>query len=303
MSDEASGQPPLHEPVLAREVLELLDPSPDAVLLDCTFGTGGHAKRLTDRLSSNGNYVALDWDPESKERAPFDEDELECEFVFRTANFVRSKQVLHELNLQRVDGLLADLGWSTDQIKSGGRGLTFEKDEFLDMRYNPDANKPAADLLHEWSAQQLSELFRKHGEHRYGRKLAEKIVEQRRHRPMRRTLDLLDLIESTVGAEQTLDTAARVFQALRTEVNNELENLERLLHQLPELLAPGGRSCVISFHSLEDRRVKQSFQKGHRKGLYELLTEKPVRPERDTVEQNPSSRSARLRAVERSRHD
>ncbi len=289
---------PLHEPVLADEVVSCLAPSPSDYILDCTFGSGGHAELLSKRLGSKGGYVALDWDAEHLRNVPFRPENRSCEFVFRNVNFADAREILDDLEIMNVDGVLADLGWSTDQLRTRGKGLSFEQDEFLDMRFHPDAEQTAADLVHSSSQERLTELFRTHGEHRFGRQIAKKIVDRRERQPIRRTLDLLDLIASVTGKHRRNETAARIFQALRVEVNNELENLEQLLEQLPKLLSGGGRACVISFHSLEDRRVKSSFRKGMENGYYRELVDGPVQPDREEVRNNVSARSAKLRAVE-----
>jgi len=288
----------VHEPVLLEEVTSLLDPDSEDVLLDCTFGSGGHAEVLTEHLGRDGTYIALDWDENAQSYARFDPEERACAFRLEQENFAHASDVLTRLGVDRVNGLLADLGWSTDQLRRSGLGLTFERDEFLDMRLNPEARKTAADVLHEASVDQLTELFRRHGEHRHGRAIARTIVEEREHRPVRRTLDLMDLIASSTGGGPSRDVAARVFQALRTHVNDELRSLEQLLDALPDLLAAGGRAVVISFHSLEDGRVKQMFSEGIEQGIYRRLVDGPLRPDEEEVRENPSAGSARLRAVE-----
>lgn len=298
---EASDQSePAHNPVLVDEVLKYLDPRAGDRVLDCTFGSGGHAYAIDREIESSGTLVGIDWDAGALSYAPHEKKDFSSSFTFLNGNFADVIELLQNHGIEPLfDGVLADLGWSMDQLREGGRGLTFEKDEYLDMRYHPEAEQSAAEFLRDASAGKLTELFRTHGEHRYGRKLAEEIVSRRNRQPLQRTLQLYDLIKNIVGGSNAKSVAARVFQALRTEVNRELDNLERLLEQMPDLLETGSRGCVISFHSLEDRRVKESFRKGHRQGFYDLLTEKPVRPERDEMEENPSARSARLRAVER----
>ena len=288
----------LHQPVLVNEVVSCLEPTEGDVILDCTFGSGGHANVLMDELGSGGVYLALDWDPESIRNAAFDPEEKECDLQFKQGNFARARDLLDEWGIMNVDAVLADLGWSMDQLRHGGKGLSFEQDEFLDMRLNPDAQQAAADLLHSASKTKLTELFQMHGEHRFGRDIAQKIVEERDERPFRRTYDLLDAIASITGDYRKNETAARIFQALRVEVNRELENLERLLELLPDLLRPQGRAGVISFHSLEDRRVKEAFLNGQEAGYYRQITEKPIQPGKEEVKNNASARSAKLRAIE-----
>ncbi len=299
MSSGDSGPAKLHEPVLVKEVRSHLDPSAEAVVLDGTFGSGGHANALMDQLGPDGTYLAIDWDTDALDYADVDPDEYSCSFVFERENFSNAKGVIERHGFHRADVVLADLGWSMDQLKRSGLGLTFEEDEFLDMRLNPEVEQTAADYLHEADVEELTELFRLHGEHRYGQALAREIVKQRDQRPIRRTLDLMDLISSITGSRNDRKTAARIFQALRSEINDELDHLDAFLKRLPELLSDGGRACVISFHSLEDRRVKEAFREGVDKGIYRHLTEGPVQPDPEEVEANPHARSARMRAIER----
>lgn len=258
---------------------------------------------IMDTMDPGGTYIALDWDSDCLEHTPFNPDEKPPDFHFFQRNFASAEDVLRSLDLEGVDGLLADLGLSLDQIRKSNLGFSFEKDDFLDMRLHPDANRTAADLLHNESEEALTKLFRKHGLDRHGRALARTIVDKREKQPVRRTLQLLDLIEDVCGEHNSYQAAARVFQALRSRVNRDLENLERLLESLPALLNSGGRACVISFQPLEDRRVKQSFLSESKQGDLNLLTEEPVRPERDETLRNPASRSATLRAVERREND
>ncbi len=293
-----SEDPSLHRPVLVQEVVSFLAPSEGEVILDCTFGTGGHAEELMEELGSDGLYLAIDWDPKSIRNISFDPEDKACDLRFQRGNFADARELLDDWGMMNVHGVLADLGWSMDQLREGGKGLSFEQDEFLDMRLNPDAEQTAADLLHSASKEELTRLFQDHGENRFGSKIADRIVEEREHRPFRRTFDLLDTIASITGDYRRNETAARIFQALRVEVNKELENLEKLLDQLPDLLTPNGRACIISFHSLEDRRVKEAFRAGEEAGYYRRITETPLQPDEEEVRKNPSSRSAKLRAIE-----
>jgi 16S rRNA (cytosine1402-N4)-methyltransferase len=197
-----------------------------------------------------------------------------------------------------IDGLLADLGFASDQMDAADRGLSFQQDGPLDMRLDPTAGETAADLVARLSEYDLAKVFYEYGEERHSRRVARKIVEVRKQTPIRTTGQLADLVRSCVPREKgrSFDPATRVFQALRIAVNDELGSLERLLAQLPRVVRPGGRVGVISFHSLEDRRVKQAFRD---RSTWEPVTKKPVQAGEDEVRQNPRSRSAKLRVARR----
>ncbi len=295
-----SEQPPSprHVPVLPREVVELLAPGPGQVFVDATVGAGGHARLLAERLAPEGRLIGLDQDAGMLERARPRLRGLPVTLVH--ANFDRLPRVLRELGIDAVDGVLADLGVCSDQLDEAGRGLSFQQPGPLDMRLDPRAGETAADLLRRLGERDLADLIFTYGEERFSRRIARKIVEVRKRTPLETTEELASLVRSCVprpkGHRHMIDPATRVFQALRIAVNDELDALERLLEALPRCVRPGGRAALISFHSLEDRRVKHAFRN---REVWEPLTRKPVQAGEDETRDNPRARSAKLRAAVR----
>jgi 16S rRNA (cytosine1402-N4)-methyltransferase len=223
-----------------------------------------------------------------------------CQLWLVHRNFEHLRRVLDELQVGSVDGVLADLGFASDQVAKPERGFSFQQEGPLDMRLNPAEGRPASDILARWDERELADLFWEYGEERHSRRIARKIVEARKQTPLVTTTQLAELVRRCVprpkGPAGKIDPATRVFQALRIEVNDELGALERLLDQLPACLKPGGRAGIISFHSLEDRRVKHAFRN---REVWEVLTRKPVTASEDEMRNNPRARSAKLRAARR----
>jgi 16S rRNA (cytosine1402-N4)-methyltransferase len=284
--------------VLAREVVELLAPAPGQVFVDATVGVGGHARLLAERLAPSGRLIGLDQDAAMLELARPRLTGLSVTLVH--ANFDRLPQVLRAQGVEAVDGLLADLGVCSDQLDEAARGLSFQQAGPLDMRLDPRSGETAADLLRRLSERDLADLIYEYGEERFSRRIARRIVEARQREPLEMTEQLAALVRQCVprpkGRRHVIDPATRVFQALRIAVNDELGALEQLLKALPRWVRPGGRAALISFHSLEDRRVKQAFRD---RAVWEALTRKPVQAGEDEVRDNPRARSAKLRAAVR----
>jgi 16S rRNA (cytosine1402-N4)-methyltransferase len=291
-----SPQPARHVPVLPREVVALLDPKPAEVWVDATTGVGGHARLIAQRVLPGGRVIGLDQDPSMLDVARANLAGLSVTLVH--ANFDQLTPVLSSLGLKEVAGLIADLGFASDQMDAADRGLSFQQDGPLDMRLDLTSAETAADLVARLSEYDLAKVFYEYGEERHSRRVARKIVETRKQTPIRTTGQLADLVRSCVPRERgrSFDPATRVFQALRIAVNDELGSLERLLAQLPRIVKPSGRVGIISFHSLEDRRVKQSF---HDRTVWEPVTKKPVQAGEDELRDNPRSRSAKLRVARR----
>jgi 16S rRNA (cytosine1402-N4)-methyltransferase len=283
-----------HVPVLPDAVVRLLDPQPGQTWVDCTAGGGGHAKLIAERLGPTGRLLALDQDPTMLARAAARLAGLPVELVH--ANFDQLPAVLANRGLTEVDGVLADLGFASDQMDEANRGLSFRADGPLDMRLDPTAGRPAADLVNTLSEAGLADLFFELGEERHSRRVARKVVERRATKPFATTADLADVVRRCVPRSGGIDPATRVFQALRVAVNDELGALDRLLAALPAVVKPGGRAGVISFHSLEDRRVKQAFRTP---GVWSPVTRKPVEADAEEQARNPRSRSAKLRVAAR----
>jgi 16S rRNA (cytosine1402-N4)-methyltransferase len=288
-------------PVLPAEVLRLLAPAPGQTVVDATLGAGGHVRLLAAAVAPAGRLIGLDRDAAMLALArPGLEAAGGVRVTLHQANFDRLRDVLDELGVPAVDAVLADLGVCSDQLDTPGRGFSFQQEGPLDMRLDPGSGEPAAGLVRRLNERDLADLFWRYGEERFSRRIARRIVEARRREPLATTHQLAELVRRCVprprGRRPAIDPATRVFQALRIAVNDELGALERLLAALPDCLKPGGRAAVISFHSLEDRRVKQAFRDRER---WEVLTPKPVQATEEEVRGNPRARSAKLRAARR----
>jgi 16S rRNA (cytosine1402-N4)-methyltransferase len=298
MSGQVPSPEPRHVSVLPAEVRELLAPMPGQTVVDATVGAGGHARMLAEQVGPSGRVIGLDRDAAMLELARRRLAGLPVTLI--QANFDRLREVLDGLGVEAVDGVLADLGICSDQLEAAERGFSFQQAGPLDMRLDPAEDEPAGALLRRLNERDLADLFWQLGEERFSRRIARKIVETRRRAPLETTEQLADLVRRCVprpkGRRQAIDPATRVFQALRIAVNDELGALDRLLAALPGCLKSGGRAVVISFHSLEDRRVKNAFRD---RGHWDVLTRKPVQAGDEEVRHNPRARSAKLRAARR----
>jgi len=285
---------PRHVPVLPAEVVSFLSPEPGQTIVDATVGAAGHAGLIAKRLGPAGRLIGLDRDPAMLALARVQLQGNPVQLF--EANFDQLRDLLDELGIEAVDGVLADLGVCSDQLDTAERGFSFQQEAPLDMRLNPAEGETASMLLRRLNERDLADLFWKFGEERHSRRIARKIVETRRRTPLETTQQLADLVRRCVPRSRrpAIDPATRVFQALRIAVNDELGALDRFLSVLPDCLKPGGRAVLISFHSLEDRRVKQAFRDRQR---WQVLTPKPVRAGDEEVRANSRSRSAKLRAA------
>ncbi len=284
-----------HVSVLPAETLALLAPRPGEVFVDCTAGLGGHAHAIAQAVGPAGRVIALDQDATMLALAEKRLAGLPVTLLH--ANFESLPELLANAGVSQVDGLLADLGFCSDQVSDPARGFSFQSDGPLDMRLNPDAGATAADLVNALSEGALADLIFEYGEERKSRWVAKRIVERRAAKPFTTTADLADLVRRTVPRSGAIDPATRVFQALRIAVNDELGALDRLLAALPGVVRPGGRVAVISFHSLEDRRVKSALFKVPE--VWHPLSKKPVEAGPEEQARNPRARSAKLRAARR----
>jgi 16S rRNA (cytosine1402-N4)-methyltransferase len=288
----------LHQSVLVDEVVTWLAPREGAIIVDATVGGGGHTAALSRLVGTSGRVIGLDRDPAMLVLAEEAVRGLPATLI--RAAYREMRRVLDELGIDRVQGVLLDLGLSSDQLAWEGRGFSFAVDGPLDMRFDPDRlGTTAADLVNRLSAQDLANLIYEFGEERFSRRIARRIVEARQGGAIRTTGQLADLVRRSVPGRNRhgpIDPSTRVFQALRIAVNDELGQLDAVLQAIPEILAPGGRAVVISFHSLEDRRVKWAFKTDPR---LTVLTKKPVTATVQEVTVNPRARSAKLRVAER----
>jgi 16S rRNA (cytosine1402-N4)-methyltransferase len=285
-----------HVPVLGQEILDGLALKPGATVVDGTLGGGGHTAMLLEPVGPGGRVIAVDRDPLAVQAAQERFAGRPVELV--VANFCRLPDVLHDLHVEAVDGVLLDLGLSSDQLADVTRGFSFDSDGELDLRFSTEDGEAAWQLLAHVPEKQLADLIYEFGEERASRKIARAIVETRRQQPIRTARQLAALVRRCVRRTpgMKIDPATRTFQALRIAVNSELESLELVLQRIPLVLRPGGRAAIISFHSLEDRRVKNAFRSDPR---YAILTKKPIRPNEAELRRNVRSRSAKLRIAER----
>jgi 16S rRNA (cytosine1402-N4)-methyltransferase len=287
----------VHVPVLLEQVVHWLDPQPGKVLVDGTLGGGGHTRALATGVGKEGQVIGIDRDAAAIDAAERTLRGLPVRLV--QANFCDLPEVLKQLDVSAVDGVVLDLGLSSDQLADRDRGFSFWSDGPLDLRFDTMSGEPARRLLNRLSAEHLTEVFSRFGEERYSRRIAQAIVRQRRERPIETSAELAELIRRSVPnppGRDRIDPATRCFQALRIAVNDELKSLEIALRRIPGCLRPGARMAVISFHSLEDRRVKEAFLADER---LKILTRRPVRPDDKETAENPRSRSAKLRVAER----
>ena len=300
-----------HRPVLQREVLRLLNPKPGSLIVDGTCGGGGHTEAL---LETGADVLALDQDPDAVQHVSKRLARLGRRIVVRQANFRHAACVLDELGIRTIDGALLDLGVSSRQLENAARGFSFVRNGPLDMRMDPQTQLTAATIVNEYSEEELTRLFRELGEEPAARRIASLIVKTRKTSPFRETLPLVRAIEKLVGRHGRQHPATQIFQALRIEVNDELRALEDGLRVLTARLAPGARIGAITFHSLEDRIVKNFFRDHSRAWLdkpewpeprrnpdhdLKLVTSKPVEPADEEQRANPRSRSAKLRVAEK----
>jgi len=300
-----------HAPVLCDEAIEALLTDPGLTYVDGTLGGGGHAERVCRLLSANGRLLCFDLDEDAIRFASRRLARFGDRVVFVRANFREMKTELRRMGLDRVGGVLLDLGVSSFQLDEGPRGFSFRSDEELDMRMDRRQQLTARDVVNGYPVESLADILFRYGEERLSRRIARRIASQR---PLRSTGDLSAAVESVVGERFLVKTLARVFQALRIEVNGELDNLSAGLTAALDVLAPGGRLVVVAYHSLEDRIVKEFFRKeaavvipsGHklvpdapRNPRLRILTRRPVQPSALEIERNPRARSARLRVAER----
>ena len=286
----------IHKPVLVKEVLEYLDPKPDENFIDCTIGEGGHSKLILEKNGPGGKVLGIDADPQQIENSKQLEKEFGERVILINDSYVNLKNIVKANNFNPINGILLDLGMSTEQLSQSGRGFTFLKDEPLDMRYNENSDLSAEKIINEYSEKGIEKILQEYGEEKFARKIAGKIVEERKVEKIQSTFQLVEIIKNSVPIRYhhgKIHFATRTFQALRIAVNGELENIKNVLPDAVSLLAPGGRLVVISFHSLEDRLVKNFFKESSN---LKVLTKKPVTAQGEEVNSNPASRSAKLRA-------
>jgi 16S rRNA (cytosine1402-N4)-methyltransferase len=307
MADEQDNVPdePLpvgHVPVLTEPLLEWIKLPKDGKAADATVGHGGHSRLFGQTLGPEGLLIGLDVDPNSLQAARTTLKDLSCRVILMRENFARIGDVLSQQGIGRVHLILADLGFSSAQMEDADRGLSFQTPMPLDMRLDDRLETTAADLVNTLSQTELADLIYEYGQDRASRRIARFIVQHRSVKKLTMTTELASLVCRAVKQSPRpgrIHPATRTFQALRIAVNDEMDSLDRLLKQAPDLLLPGGYIAIISFHSLEDGRVKHNFRQNKENGLYEIITKKPIVADREEASRNPRARSAKLRIARR----
>jgi 16S rRNA (cytosine1402-N4)-methyltransferase len=293
-----------HIPVLAETLAKQITLSPDDVMVDATIGQGGHSYLLGKTLGPEGVLIGLDVDKEAIRRAHLKLKDLACRVILIHCNFSHITEQIHKQGIKEVDFILADLGVSSAQLSNAETGLSFLEDAPLDMRIDKRLKTTAADIINNTDEKSLADLIYKFGEDRGSRRIARFIVQHRKSERIRTTGQLANIVCRALGRpgqkrRTRIHPATRTFQALRIAVNNELENLEKLLISAPDILKRNGYIAVISFHSLEDRLVKNNFKQNKKEGIYRVITKKPIAPSRDEIAENRRARSAKLRIAQK----
>jgi len=291
-----------HIPVMLEEATDLLITDRGGIYVDATVGTGGHTKRLIEKLDKNGSVIAIDWDPEMLNLAMLNLSDYLDRIKFIGGNFSNLDEILKKQGISFISGLLLDLGVSSIHFDKASRGFSFKQEGPLDMRINPANPLTAYTIVNHWPYQQLEHLIRICGE-KFSHKITKAIIEAREKKEIKTTKELAAIIERVIPKKETHKRAShpatKTFLALRVAVNYEFDNLTKVLQKATSVIAPGGRIAVITFHSLEDRIVKETFKFMARMGGWKLVTKKPISPKEEEVKENPRSRSAKLRVIER----
>jgi 16S rRNA (cytosine1402-N4)-methyltransferase len=285
---------------MAEEVDHYLNCLPGQIILDCTLGEGGHASRLASKISPGGSLIGIDRDEEAIEVARRKLNIFGEIIKIEQANFRDLREVVERAGIEKLDGILFDLGVNSSQLQDPGRGFSFRLDGPLDMRMDNREDSQASDLVNKLGRKELEWIIREYGEERFAGRISRRIVEERSSQPILSTVRLAQIVAEALPGRGKIHPATRTFQAIRIYLNGELDALEQALPEAISMLKSGGRICVISFHSLEDRIVKYEFRRWDRQeGMLRILTRKPVRPGIEEVRRNPRSRSAKLRAAEK----
>jgi len=292
----------MHIPVLKKEVIEYLDPKPNENFIDCTIGGGGHAIAIMEKTGPNGKILGIDRDPKQIEICKSNAGEYKDRLIIVCDSFANLKKIIEENNFRKAQGVLMDLGMSSFHLESE-RGFSFQKDETLNMRYDGDEKKETAkEIVNEWSADELERIFREYGEEMFSKRIAKEIIDSRRFKEIKSTFQLIEIIRLVVPrwyCRGRRHFATKVFQALRIAVNHEFENINLALPQAIDSLKKNGRLAVISFHSIEDRIIKNFFREKKKDGVIEIITKKAVKPIFEEIKINNKSRSAKLRVAQK----
>jgi len=309
----------VHKPVLMDEVIKFLDPQPNTNFIDGTLGGGGHAEALLEKVGPTGKVFGFDWDGEAIERSKERLSKFGERIIYINKSYTKIKEVSRDYveDFKKVRGVLLDLGLSSDQLQNSGRGFSFQTNEPLDMRFDA-LNNPlkAYDIVNGWTVDELTDILREYGEEKFARKIAQAIVKERINKLFETSQELASLIYKIypMMPRQRIHPATKTFQALRMAVNHEFENIKNFLHEIHEVIPKGCRLAIISFHSIEDRLVKDYFREEStdchcppeipvcrcdHKAKFKVLTKKPIMATEEEIQQNFRCRSAKLRVAER----
>lgn len=305
----------MHIPVLTEEVLELLNPKENENFIDCTIGEGGHTAAILEKNGPNGKVLGIELDTEiyklTKPRVvefPVSSFQFKNRLILINDSYVNLKKIIEKENFNSINGILLDLGYSSWQLEGSEKGFSFKLNQMLDMRYNSETVMTkfqipnyltAEKIVNEWTEDKIEEILKEYGEEKFANKITKSIVEERKRGRIKSTFQLVNIIKKAVPLKfqyGRIHCATRTFQALRIAVNDELNNLTRVLPDIISVLSSGGRIVIISFHSLEDRIVKKFFQDREKEGIIKILTKKPLTAKALELKVNPRSRSAKLRA-------
>lgn len=289
----------MHIPVLQKEVIEYLEPKANENFIDCTLGLAGHALAILDKTAPRGKVLGIEWDRElyNQLKEKCSRWNLEERLILVNDSYLNLKEIVEKENFRNIQGILFDLGLSSWHLEESQRGFSFLRNEPLDMRYNLKSSLTAEKILNDWPETKIEEILREYGEERFSQRIAREVVAARKLKPIKTTFQLVEIIKKVVPRNYErgrIHPATRTFQALRIAINDELNNLEKALPQALEILEKGGRLAVISFHSLEDRIVKNFFRQN-----LKILTKKPVKPSLEEIKLNPRCRPAKLRVAEK----
>jgi 16S rRNA (cytosine1402-N4)-methyltransferase len=286
-----------HKPVLLKEVIECLKVEKNKNYIDCTIGEGGHAIEILKKNGPRGKVLGIEIDPELYKKLKGEKLER---LILVNDSYCNLEKIVKKLNFKKVAGILFDLGISSWHLEKSKRGFSFLREEPLDMRFDPNQSLTAEKILNEWSEREIEKILKDYGQEKFAKKISRMICKERKAKPIKTTHQLVKILERATPVwyqRKRIHFATKTFQALRIAVNKELDNLKNALPKALEVLESEGRLAIISFHSLEDRIVKNFFKENFKKGLIKIITKKPIRPSFEEIKKNPRSRSAKLRAA------
>ncbi len=298
----------VHIPVLLHEIIEYLNPQPGQKFIDATIGGGGHALGILEHITPGGKLLGIEWDGELLRRleAQIQPSQFKDSTVLINDSYANLERIAEDNDFKNVQGVIFDLGMSSWHLEESGGGFSFAKDEPLDMRFSrqadDDGRPTAAEMINKYREEKLAEILKENGDERFAKRIAGAIVKARKEKPITTTFQLVEIVKNSTPfwyRRGRIHFATKTFQALRIAVNNELENIKSGISQAENILAAGGRLALISFHSLEDRIVKNFFREEGKKGKFKILTKKPIRAKLAEITANPRARSAKLRVAEK----